>query len=307
MPNPIASFKRARAARANSRGHALKDAGSEDEAIAEYERACELDDGWHVPLYNLGLIYKYRGDWERSLRLNKRAAELCTDDQASWWNFGIAATALGRWDEARAAWRGAGLAVPDGNGPIDMPCGRAPVRLHPRDAGEVVWTQRLDPARAELINIPFPESGFCFGDVVLNDGAANGYRRLGDQEVPVFDALQLLQASRLSTWVAELRSHLEASASDAASERLGQLAEERGLAAESWTHSIRILCKACSEGRPHEQHAHEPAPARADGSLRIGIAAPDEAQAHALLGAWLLGTAGVELLALELGLAAERR
>ena len=145
--------------------------GQSEEAIREYERACQLDPSWHSPAYNLGLLYKYAGDWQRSLECNARATELAPDEEASWWNLGIAATALGRWDVARAAWRGAGIDIPDGTGPIDCSCGVAPIRLNPDATGEVVWADRIDPARAVLRSIPLTESGFRYGDVVLNDGA----------------------------------------------------------------------------------------------------------------------------------------
>ena len=169
--NPFSFLgKRARASRANERGRELARVGRAREAIQEYERARRLDPTWSMPAYNLGLIYKYSGDWERSLQFNERATELDRDDQAGWWNLGIAATALGRWDLARSAWRGAGLEVPDGDGPLDYPCGRTPIRLNPETDGEVVWSQRLDPARAEIRSIPLADSGFRFADVVLNDG-----------------------------------------------------------------------------------------------------------------------------------------
>ncbi len=157
MQNPFSFLgKRARASRANERGRQLADQGRGDDAILEYDRACRLDPTWSVPLYNLGLVHKYSGDWERSLRYNKQATERDPDGQDAWWNLGIAATALGRWEIARTAWRGAGVAVPDGDGPIDFPCGWTPIRLNPEADAEVVWSERLDPARALIRSIPLP-------------------------------------------------------------------------------------------------------------------------------------------------------
>lgn len=65
---------------------------------------------------------------------------------------------------------------------------------------------------------------------------------------------------------------------------LERLALERDLAAEDWSTSIQILCKACSEGKPHSGHEHpkdEPGRHR-----RVAIAAPDAAQAQLLLEDW---------------------
>jgi tetratricopeptide (TPR) repeat protein len=190
--------KRKRAGRANARGRKLSEKGDNSGAIKQYLDAIALDPTWAAPAYNLGLVYKYAGQWQASLESNLRATELAPEDQANWWNLGIAATALGQWDVARRAWRGAGIDVPDGEGPLDFPCGFNPIRLNPDGEGETVWSERLDPARARLSNIPM--ANYCFGDVVLNDGAAVGYRELNGDEVPVFNCLALLEPSSLSTW-----------------------------------------------------------------------------------------------------------
>lgn len=290
------SAKRDRASEHNERGRELNSQGRTDEAIREYLRACEIDPQWSAPHYNLGLLYKYAGDWERSLQWNQRAAALDPADQAGWWNLGIAATALGRWDEARRAWRGCGIAIPDGDGPLDYPCGRTPIRLHPKDNAEVVWSDRRDPARATLQNIPLAESGFRWRDLVLNDGAPNGYRMLDGKEVAIFDCLELLQASPYSTFVAMTEAPEEAS------DVLARLAADRQLAAEDWSTSIEMLCKACSEGRPHGRHDHAPAPK--SGPRRVAIAAQRVEEAEDLLAGWRRESPAVRVLSLNLALGA---
>ena len=289
--------KRGRADAHNERGRKLDAEGRTEEAIREYLRACELDPSWSVPHYNLGLVYKYAGDWERSLEWNQRAAALDPKDQAGWWNLGIAATALGRWDEARRAWRGCGIDVPEGQGPLDYRCGRTPIRLEPSGEAEVVWAQRLDPARAQLENVPLPEAGFRWRDVVLNDGAPVGYRMLGEIEVSVFNCLALLQPSTYSTYIA-----LVDGAGEDATEALVQLAAGRDLAAEDWTTSVRMLCRACSEGRPHDHH--ESAPPPKTGPHRVALAAGSRVEADALLADWLKEWPAVRVASLELALKA---
>ena len=114
MPNFFTRLRnRIPASRANRRGRALDVKGRAIEAIREYECACRLAPDWSVPFYNLGLIHKYLGAWELSLTQNERAVKLDAGNEAAWWNLGIAATALGRWDVARFAWRGYGMEVPD--------------------------------------------------------------------------------------------------------------------------------------------------------------------------------------------------
>ena len=290
--------KRLRASLHNERGLNLNTQGRTGEAIREYEIACELAPEWSVPFYNLGLVHKYSGDWARSLLFNQRAVERDSSDEASWWNLGIAATALGDWQEARRAWRGCGMDVPAGDGPVDYPSGTSPIRLNPDGEPEVVWSQRLDPARALLRSIPFSNSGFRWGDVVINDGAPTGYRKFGDGEVPVFDCLGLLQASEFSTFVAEV----EMAGEPADLDLLAQMADNKGAAAEDWTTSVRTLCRACSEGTPHEQH--DQALDRVEGLHRIAVATRTLAEAEGLLSHWREQVLSAHILSLEVALEA---
>ena len=94
----------------------------------------------------------------------------------------IASTALRKWDDVRSVWKDNGINVDGESGPIEMDFGMTPVRLNPEDDGEVVWATRIDPVRARLDSIPYKESGFKHGDIVLHDGAAVGYREVGDNE-----------------------------------------------------------------------------------------------------------------------------
>lgn len=292
--------RRDHAAMLNQKGLALKEEGKLDEAAACYEKAATTDPTWSVPLYNLGLVRKVQRNWEGSLQYSRQATCLDPTDQAAWWNLGIAATALRRWKQARKAWRGFGIEIPDGRGPIDFPCGYGPVRLHPHGGAEVVWAYRLDPARAELVSIPFPESGHRWRDIVLNDGAPTGYRKTSEgQALPVFDVLQMLRPSRFGTYVAR------AAVPDSIDERsLVKLAADRSGSAEDWTTSVRMLCKACSEGRPHVDHDEESKPPA--GVHTIGIAARDRVHATEILQAWQEQTEYVEVQSLKVGLKPRR-
>jgi len=248
-----------------------------------------------VPLYNLGLLFKEQRQWEQSLDYNRQATALEPENEAAWWNLGIAATALGRWDVARAAWRGFGIHMPDGEGPIDFPCGYGPIRLNPDGDAEVVWAQRIDPARAVVSNIPFRESGHRWQDVVLNDGAPVGYRTYNGQEYPVLNALQLLEVSPFGTYVARVqmpnqRDYLV---------KLAEIADQAGGSAEDWSTSIRMICKACSEGRPHQTHDTEAPPP--EGTHLIALAARDREHAQNMLFVWESGLDDVHVEWLDEG------
>jgi hypothetical protein len=283
------SGDRAEARRLNEEGRRLDEEGDPDGATRAYARAIDADPGWSVPWYNLGLVHKYRGAWQEALRCTRRATELDPQDGDAWWNHGIAATALGRWEEAREAWRGCGVDLAAGDGPPSMALGMVPIRLAPAGASEVVWCDRIDPARAVIRNVPLAASGRRWRDVVLHDGAVNGYRSVDGREYGVFDELGLLEPSGYRTYEVRLQGVRE---EDQA--RLGGLAEVLEAAAENWSRSIRYLCRQCSEGRPHGEHDRELSGARPD--LGFGVAARDDGHLARVLAEWagLIGGERIE-------------
>lgn len=260
----------------------LSDEGREDEALALYRQVLELDYARPTTHYNIGLIHKYRGEWAESQRHNQFAVDLDPEDEAANWNLAIAATARKDWRTARAAWHRLGLRIELGDTPIESDLGITPVRLNPDESAEVVWARRIDPVRARLINIPYGESGFCYGDVVLHDGAAVGHREYEGREYSVFNVLELFEPSPNSTYEAELRVSGQADV-----EELLALLDERDIACEDWSQSVRILCRQCSEGHPHEEHEPQPVELDEHSPVRvIAIAGPDEAAIRQALDDW---------------------
>lgn len=281
----------------NEKASELKDEGNIAEAIVYYEKAIEAGPDWSVPWYNLGLLYKYEHNWAESLRCNRRAAELDPRDGDTWWNLGIAATALNNWPEARRAWQSFGINIPAGEGPIEDNYGLTPIRINPKGEGEVIWCRRIDPARAIIESIPFAESGHRYSDLLLHDGAPNGYRLLEGREVPVFDELEILLPSEFGTYAVTL-DH----ASTEEIERLSAVFDERGLAAENWQANTRILCRACSEGRPFDaNHRHDQAETEqfSASSVCLAVAAVSGKQINSLLLEWSAQLPHVEIIELE--------
>jgi hypothetical protein len=206
------------------------------------------------------------------LEANQRAVELNPENEGAWWNIGIAATALSQWAEARRAWGEIGLDCPPGNDEVDLQLGAHPVRLNPQGRAEVVWCQALDPARAKIANVPTPESGFRFGDIVLRDGVPNGFRVWQGVEVPVFDSLGLWKSSGFGTFELVLES--------AAPEAIGWLRESckaRGWGFEE-CNLIRHLCEADDRGTISA--TSRPIP---DDPVRLLVAAPSESEVRATL------------------------
>lgn len=275
----------------NRRGERhLNETGDLARAADSFARAAEHAPGWSVPWYNLGLAQKYLGRWAESLRSNRRAAELDPEDEAAWWNLGIAATAIGDWAAAREAWAAFGIGLPPGDGEPLLELGLTPIRLNPDGRGEVVWCDRIDPARAIIRNVPLPESGHRYGDLLLHDGAPSGERHHRGQVVPVFDMLQLLRASAYTTY--QVRARVSGAEAVVA---LADLAESHGCGVEDWE-TIRAICAACSRGLPEP---HEP-PERAiePGTVALAIAATSDGDLRRLLEIWSSEHPGCAAIAL---------
>ncbi|MBM5572039.1 MULTISPECIES: hypothetical protein [Deefgea] len=267
----------------------------DDEALAEqhFLAALAIDEQDAVTNYDLALLYKYQSRWVESLRYNRRAAELNPEDEAAWWNLGIAATALSDWATAALAWEFFGVTLDASTGLApDLKLGSIPVRITQGDQVEVLWANRLDPARAQIVSVPMPDCGVRYHDIVLIDGAPRGTRELNGQQVPVFDWLEFWQRSNYSTYV------LEANIPDElAVHTLDKLIKNLELAVEDWASNLRLLCKACSEGTPHEQHdqkgdvVSEWQPER-----QMGFAALNDQALADVLDAWQAAHPEIEIL-----------
>ena len=223
-----------------------------DEAERLYLEAVRLDPELDAAWFDLGLIYKWSHEWDKALRCSLRAAEIVgeVNGEPAWWNLGIAATALHRWEVARRAWQVFGIPLPDGSGPIHANLGPGVVRLNPQGHAEVVWGRRLDPARIQLENIPFPESGHRWRDIVLHDGEPKGQREWDGRQYAVFDEIELWAPSDAAT----LCASVSARTVDDYESLIAALHGD-GHMAEDWTANVRLLCKRCSEGTPHPEHS----------------------------------------------------
>ncbi len=276
----------------HSEGQNLSDEGRDLDAIEMYLKAIALDPEKSESFYNIGLVYKYRNEWRLSFEYNKRANELDPEDEAIRWNLAIAATALRRWDVARSMWKQHGITLEGEAGPINMDFGITPIRLNPEGDAEVVWAVRIDPVRARIDSIPYVKSGFKYGDVVLHDGAATGYRQFGQREYSVFNVLELFESSAYETLIATV----EISA-DEDLEELDNMFSTTRHDFEDWTTNTRSLCRQCSEGRPHEYHD-----TKLDTEWRsertLGMAIFDKQDIMPLFDEWQKKT-GAKLLALK--------
>ena len=145
----------------------LSDKGDKEKAVEIYLDILKHREDWGAVHYNLGLYHKYENNWEESFKYNNRAVELDPENESSQWNLGIAATMLNEWKTARQCWNFFGTKYEEtANDPAGN-IGITPIRINPNSDAEVVWAKRIDPARAIIENIPFPESDRRFGDMIL--------------------------------------------------------------------------------------------------------------------------------------------
>jgi hypothetical protein len=282
----LLDFSKKKAGRLLVKAQQLESEGRVDEAIAIYLEAIACDPENAVSYYNLGLIYKYLGEWEQSFEFNLKANTLDPEDGAACWNLAIAATALHNWPVARSKWKEYGVELDEGVGPIEMDFGLSPIRLNPDDDAEVVWAERIDPARARIDSIPFLQSGFHYGDVVLNDGAPVGYRMLNERECAVFNVLELFEPSGYTTCAVTVTVECDADL-DALVDSFSATRSHF----EDWTLNTRMLCKACSEGRPHEQHDHD-REMEWSGERRLGVAVYPGDDIRQIMAQWQASSKG---------------
>jgi len=268
-------------------------AGRYAETEIAWRAAAAADPGWDEPPFSLGVLYKWQGRWSEALASSRHALALNPQNQGALWNTGIAATALRDWQAARAAWTGYGIELPPGEGEIRAFAITTPIRLDADSGEEVVWTRRIDPARAVITSVPLPESGRRHGDIVLHDGEPKGERMLGERTVAVFNMLGLWRASREITFRCRVYAH---GAHDSAV--LERMLGRAGCASEDMS-NIRMLCRQCSEGLVHEQHDHDRPDPRWNPNRRLLIATRSPKRLRLALKQWARREATREVVSLR--------
>ena len=264
------------------------DDGRLDEAVGLFSLLIAREPDNVAFHYMLGLAHKYRFDWPASLASNLRAIELREQpNEAEVWNAAIAATGAGDWATARRCWALAGINIPGGEGPIVANFGSACLRLNAWGEGETLWAQRIDPCRARIDNVPYPKSGYRFGDIVLHDGASTGERLAQGSRYPVFNVFQRTERSIFDTFEVELSCEDE----DALESLLEAHRPGIGLL-EDWTASVRPLCRSCSLGLPHE---HDDAKPEWTPQRYLGVAAQSAQAVRKLVTDWAAAGPGRRL------------
>jgi hypothetical protein len=249
---------RTRALRAYIRAQRHESRGADVLACSLYTEAALRDPEWAEPMVAAALNLRDRGQYAAMLTACEAALVREPKHGFALWNLGLAATATGNWRRARQAWRRYGLEVAESDAPIHGFFGIAALRLHgPGEHHEDVWVRRICPVRAVIENVPYPESGYRYGDIVLLDGVPDGEVMREHHSVPVFNVLATLAPAAHGTFECAVDLLDPEAWSD-----LKDLAESRALAVETW-----------------------PTPSNPPSS-RLGISAPSLAAAKRLIADW---------------------
>jgi hypothetical protein len=253
----------------------LRAADLYERVLAHFPDEKPSPDWW----YDAALAHKFLRNWAKACELGREAAARAPrgEGDPAYWNLGIAATIQRDWATAREAWAGFGIELPDGEGEIMGRFGNACVRLDTGGEREVVWIERLCPARGRVVNVPV-SGGRRYGEIVVHDGEPKGERTVDGTTYPVFDELLLFEASELPTLEVTVAAGEEADL-----RALLELFGEHHYGAEPAS-SVRMLCACCSEGT-HQQDRSVPA-----GAQTVSLAAPEE-EARRLLTRWTDGAA----------------
>lgn len=255
--------------------------GDDYNAIKLFKKLARLSPDWCVPYRYLGTIYKSRNEWKPSFHYIQKALEANPQDQESWWNLGIVATAMKRWQIARLAWNETGYEFNSTKETaIHVEMGSVPVRLNPKGYPEIIWANRIDPARAYIESIPHPNSGKRYRDLILIDGAEQGYRIINNRRMPVYDELSVLQTSRYRTYAVEL-GDVDPLDVDA----LDRLCLAADLGFDNWMKATRSLVTHQSDKLP--EYYNDLLSEEWNGSSYIvGIASQSEEELIELLSNW---------------------
>lgn len=239
-------------------------------AVKLYKHLIKLAPDWHPPYAKLSELYKLRQDWKASLHYSKKAISLNVQDQTSWWNVGIAASALKKPRLAQRVWQKFGFQQ------YDFPpmC----VRIEWGNQLEIVAVRPIDPARGIIVNIPHPASGRRYQDVVLFDREVLGYNVLQKKKVPIHAALGILKRSNFHTFSCQLQ---DAEPRDI--NLLEQLCYEANLGFENWSNLTQV--QNLSKKLP-EYYGSDFIKSTESGNLLIALAATHQRQVEEVMASW---------------------
>lgn len=245
-------------------------------AVKLHKRIIKLVPDWHPPYLALARIYHQRREWKPSFYYFKKTIAFLPDLREGWWCLGIAATALKKWRVARNVWSKFGLS--------QLPNTPEGLRLTYDGTFEILWMSAVDPARAKILSIPHPASGFRFRDEVLYERKPIGHHIVTRKRVPVYAEMGIFKRSHYRTY-----SCLIHDASAKQIQQLERLCYDARLGFEIWSNAARAMVIENPQAFPEYYGRSILPPEQNDAShdhALIAIAAQNQVEVLHVLDAW---------------------
>lgn len=247
-------------------------AGDNYLAIKLYKKIIRQYPDWPAPYERLSNIYKLRAEWKPTLHFSKKALALDSGLADTWWNLGIAATALRKKGIAKSVWSKFGIEQISPH-PI---C----IQLRYGRQYEILWIRPIDPARGTIISVPQPIADRRFGDIVLHDREVAGYNIIRQRRIPVYDELDIYKRSAFRTFSCVLHCWEEEYI-----QSLEKLCADAGLGFEVWSNSVQQLVPSSPTGAA-EYFGRDLFPQSPAKGCVVALAAQEEAEVRTVLQQW---------------------
>jgi tetratricopeptide (TPR) repeat protein len=241
-------------------------------AVKLFRRIIRENPVWVPPYIRLIHIYLQREEWKQVYAFSKRALSLDASLKAVWWYWGVSAEKTGKLTVAKRVWSKFGLL--EKIKIKELVC----LKISYDQRSELIWALTCGPAKAQIINIPYPTSGFCHQDIVYYHRISSEYQVVGKIKHPIYHILSMQKPSHFNTYSCMLKDTGEEDL-----KKLGDLCQQAGLGFEIWSNSTRALGSIDREESKEYYFIHNDL---AEDEFLISMAARREDQVKEILNAW---------------------
>lgn len=239
-------------------------------AVKLFRRIIKENPAWIPPYLRLINIYLRRSEWKQVYAFSKRVLSLDATLKDIWWYLGISAEKTGKLTVAKRVWTKFGLLEKT----KELIC----LSIKYDSRAELIWALTCGPAKAQIINIPYPTSRLCHQDIVYYHRTSTDYQVVGKIKHPIYDILSKQKTSYFNTYSCMLRETEEKDL-----KKLENLCHQAGLGFEIWSNSTRAM-ELKEENLTKEFYFFDNN--LNEGEFLISIAARREDQVREILQTW---------------------
>lgn len=248
-------------------------------AVKLYKKAIRTALTWSKPYYYLSLIYRARKEWKPTFHYSQKTVEYNAQNREAWWNLGLAATVLQRWEIAQRAWSVLEL------GNVVKP-ELLPIQIVHRGFKEVVWARQIDLVRVRIESIPHPFSRRRYGEVIMHDRYSIGKLIVKNKRIDIYREVQALERSFFDTYSVLLHTDKRSDI-----DVLDKLCLEAELGFDNWTNSNEVQTKPNRKAKAEYYSKNFFKPSEEEQTYYvIGIAAKRRKEVLETLEAWRIIT-----------------